>query len=203
LSDILSTSLGPAGSAKLIFSKHCGAVVTSDGSTLLKSLDVQQPAARILVELAGLQDMEVGDGTSSVVVLAAELVRKGMSLVRQKIHPGCVIAGFRTAMKASINFISSRLAIPVAELGDECLVNCGRTSLFSKGLGLYLEFYSRMVVEAVMAVKKVNLDVGSFFYPVWNINILKIQGECICGTRLLPGFAMCLSRISRMMPAVV
>ena len=76
--------------------------ITNDGATILKLLEVEHPAAKILVELAELQDREVGDGTTSVVVLAAELLRRANDLVRQKIHPTSVIAGYRLDRKSVV-----------------------------------------------------------------------------------------------------
>ncbi len=79
--------------------------VTNDGATILKMLDVEHPAGKMLVELADLQDQEVGDGTTSVVIIASELLRVADELVRNKIHPTSVISGFRLAQKEAVKYI--------------------------------------------------------------------------------------------------
>merc|ERR550514_974239 len=81
--------------------------ITNDGATILKMLEVEHPAAKVLVELANLQDTEVGDGTTSVVVIAAELLKRGNELVRNGIHPTTIIAGYRQAMKEAIKYVQA------------------------------------------------------------------------------------------------
>jgi T-complex protein 1 subunit alpha len=85
--------------------------ITNDGATILKQLEVEHPAAKVLVDLAELQDSEVGDGTTSVVILAAELLRRANELVRGKIHPTSIMSGYRLAMKESVKFIKGHLTV--------------------------------------------------------------------------------------------
>ena len=106
--------------------------ITNDGATILKLLEVEHPAAKILTELAELQDREVGDGTTSVVVLAAELLRRGNDLVRQKIHPTSVIAGYRLAAKECAKYVEKTMSRKVEDLGKECIMNVAMTSMSSK-----------------------------------------------------------------------
>jgi T-complex protein 1 subunit alpha len=105
------------------------------------------------VELADLQDSEVGDGTTSVVIIASELLRKGNELVRQKIHPTSIISGFRLAMREACKFIDEQLAAPVERLGKETLMNCARTAMSSKIVGMDADFFGQMVVDAISSVK--------------------------------------------------
>lgn len=83
--------------------------ITNDGATILQKLEIQHPAAKVLVELAELQDREVGDGTTSVVIVAAELLKRANELVKQKIHPTNVIAGYRLAMREAVKYIKENL----------------------------------------------------------------------------------------------
>ncbi|KAL7053146.1 hypothetical protein AAHC03_0680 [Spirometra sp. Aus1] len=99
IANIVKTSLGPVGLDKMLVDDVGDVTITNDGATILKLLDVEQPAAKVLVQLAQLQDDEVGDGTTSVVILAAELLRNADELISQKIHPTTIISGYRLACR--------------------------------------------------------------------------------------------------------
>lgn len=111
LANILKSSLGPVGLDKMMVDNIGDVTVTNDGATILKQLEVEHPAARVLVDLAELQDSEVGDGTTSVVILAAELLKRANDLVRAKVHPTNIMAGYRLAMKEAVRYIKSNLTV--------------------------------------------------------------------------------------------
>ena len=92
------------------------------GATILQRLEVEHPAAKVLVELAELQDSEVGDGTTSVVIIAAELLKRGTELVKNGIHPTTIMSGFRLALKEAVKFVKSNLMVPIEQLGDDALI---------------------------------------------------------------------------------
>lgn len=160
--------------------------ITNDGATILKLLEVEHPAAKILVELAELQDHEVGDGTTSVVIVACELLRRGNELVKAKVHPTSVISGFRMAMKEACRVIRKELAVETGALGEASLLNAAKTSMSSKIIGADSDFFARMAVEAVRCVASVRDD-GSVHYPVSAINVLKAQGKNVRESRVLGG----------------
>lgn len=99
IANIVKTSLGPVGLDKMLVDDIGDVTITNDGATILKLIEVEHPAAKVLVELAQLQDEEVGDGTTSVVIIASELLKNADELVKQKIHPTTIIAGYRLACK--------------------------------------------------------------------------------------------------------
>lgn len=102
-------------------------------------IEVNHPAGRILVELAQQQDKEVGDGTTSVVIVAAELLKRANDLVKNKIHPTTVITGYRLACKEAVRYLTEQLSMKVDALGKDCLVNVAKTSMSSKIIGASVE----------------------------------------------------------------
>ena len=173
--------------------------ITNDGATILKLLEVEHPAAKILVELAELQDQEVGDGTTSVVILAAELLKRANELVRNKIHPTNIIAGYRLAMRESVKYIENQLATSVDALGAEALMQCAKTSMSSKIIGAEEEFFGKLVVDACMSIKTYN-DMGDVKYPIKAINILKAHGKSLKESTVVKGYALNLGRAAEGMP---
>ena len=113
IANIVKSSLGPVGLDKMMVDEVGDVTITNDGATILQLLEVEHPAAKVLVELAALQDEEVGDGTTSVVIIAAELLKNADELVKQKIHPTSIIAGYRLAMKESVKYIKEHLTYKV------------------------------------------------------------------------------------------
>ncbi|MCO5548976.1 hypothetical protein L7F22_002440 [Adiantum nelumboides] len=199
LSNIVKTSLGPVGLDKMLVDDIGDVTVTNDGATILKMLEVEHPAAKVLVELAELQDREVGDGTTSVVIIAAELLKRANVLVQNKIHPTSIIGGYRLAMREACKYIEEKLSIKVDKLGKDTFINCAKTSMSSKIIGTDSDFFSKMAVDAVQAVKTVN-DKGEVKYPVKAINILKAHGQSARDSYLLNGYALNMGRAAQGMP---
>ncbi|RVW15215.1 T-complex protein 1 subunit alpha [Vitis vinifera] len=173
--------------------------ITNDGATILKMLEVEHPAAKVLVELAELQDREVGDGTTSVVIVAAELLKRANDLVRNKIHPTSIISGYRLAMREACKYVDEKLAVKVEKLGKDSLINCAKTSMSSKLIAGDSDFFASLVVDAVQAVKTTNAR-GEVKYPIKGINILKAHGKSAKDSYLLNGYALNTGRAAQGMP---
>ena len=202
LSNIVKSSLGPQGLDKMLVDDIGDVTITNDGATILKQLEVQHPASKVLVELSQIQDREVGDGTTSVVILAAELLKRANELVKTKVHPTSIMAGYRMALKESVNFIQKQLIVRQAQLNEESILAAAKTSMSSKLLAAESDFFGNMVVTAMQNVKMTNAA-GVTKYPVKNVHILKTHGRSSKESQLVDGYAIEASRSSQGMPKVM
>ncbi|GAX81821.1 hypothetical protein CEUSTIGMA_g9249.t1 [Chlamydomonas eustigma] len=157
IADLVKSTLGPKGMDKILQSMGRGQsiTVTNDGATILKSIYIDNPAAKVLVDISKVQDDEVGDGTTSVVVLAGELLREAEQLVNQKIHPMTIIAGFREACECARGVLESSAFSnqddDVAFRKD--LINIAKTTLSSKILTGDKEHFANLAVDAILRLK--------------------------------------------------
>jgi len=199
LANILKSSLGPTGLDCMMVDQIGDVTISNDGATILKKLEVEHPAAKVLVQLADLQDQEVGDGTTSVVIIAAELIKRGNELAKRGIHPTSIISGFRVAVREACTYINEKLGIKVDSLGKSALINCAKTSLSSKILVNDAEFFADMCVKAVMRVKVTDAK-GDSKYPITSITVLKAPGKSAKDTMFIEGFALNCTVASQTMP---
>lgn len=184
--DLVKSTLGPKGMDKLLQSSSDinSAIVTNDGATILKSIPLDNPAAKVLVNISKVQDDEVGDGTTSVTVLGAELLREAEVLVNKKIHPQTIIEGYRLASTVAIDALT-RAAVDNGKdkaLFRKDLINIAKTTLSSKILSQDKEHFATLAVDAVLRLKgSTNLN---------NIQILKIPGGKLSDSFLDEGFIL-------------
>ena len=190
LAEVLKTSLGPRGLDKMLVDSFGDVTITNDGATILKEMEIQHPAAKLLVEVAKAQDAEVGDGTTSAVVLAGMLLDRAENLLDQNIHPTTIIEGYKKALDFALQELSN-IGIKVDVEDRDTLKRIAATSLYSKyvGSGADLEKLTEMAVEAVLRVadKKPN---GSYDVKIDRIKIEKKKGGSIFDSRLVEGIVL-------------
>ncbi|AQK60528.1 T-complex protein 1 subunit eta, partial [Zea mays] len=153
--DTVRTTLGPRGMDKLIHDDKGGVTISNDGATIMRLLDIVHPAAKILVDIAKSQDSEVGDGTTTVVLLAAEFLKEAKPYIEDGVHPHSLIRSYRTAGNMAIQRVKE-LAVSIEgkslEEKKSLLAKCAATTLSSKLIGGEKEFFASMVVDAVLAI---------------------------------------------------
>ncbi|XP_073998109.1 chaperonin containing TCP1 subunit 7 isoform X1 [Rhodnius prolixus] len=182
--DAVRTTLGPRGMDKLIVGSNGKATISNDGATIMKLLDIVHPAAKTLVDIAKSQDAEVGDGTTSVVLLAGEYLKQLKPYVDEGVHPRTMIKGVRKATQLALDKINS-LAVKIEKSNDSqhraLLEKCAATALSSKLIHQQKGFFSKMVVETVLQLDDL--------LPLDMIGIKKIQGGALEDSLLVAGVA--------------
>ncbi|KAG9313979.1 chaperonin Cpn60/TCP-1 family [Chiua virens] len=185
ISETLSSTLGPRGMDKLIVNERGEAQITNDGATILKLLDIVHPAARTLVDIARAQDAEVGDGTTSVVLLAAQLLKEVRGYIEEGVSPHIIMKGFRKASQLAAERVKA-IQITVDKSNPvhfrSLLLKCASTSMSSKLIHSEKPFFSNMVVDAVQCLDQNDLDESL-------IGVKKIPGGALQDSLLVQGVA--------------
>jgi len=191
------TTLGPKGMDKMLVDTLGDVVITNDGVTILKEMDIEHPAAKMMVEIAKTQDDEVGDGTTTAVVLAGELLKKAEELLDQEIHPTVIAAGYRAAADKAMGIMKD-MAIKVSPDDDELLKKIAITAMTGKGSGVARNELAELSVKAVKAI--VDED-GTVDFD--NITVEKKVGGGITDSQLVYGMVIDKERLHPNMPKKV
>ncbi|MDH3311931.1 MAG: thermosome subunit beta [Nitrosopumilus sp.] len=187
IAEIIQTSLGPRGMDKMLVDSIGDITITNDGATILKEIDVQHPAAKMMVEVAKATDSEVGDGTTSSVVLAGALLEKAESLIDDDIHPVIIAEGYKKASKKAMEFLTE-ITINFEPKDKEILEKIANTSMQTKLVSIEATDLAKLAVNAVLAV--IEEKNGIFKVNLDNIKIEKKTGGSISDSELVSGIIL-------------
>jgi len=187
LSQTLRTSLGPRGMDKMLVDSFGDVVITNDGATILKEMDIEHPVGKMMLEVAKAQDEEVGDGTTTVVVLAGELLGKAEDLIEKEVHPTVIIDGYRKAAVKSLEVLDE-IAVSVEPKDREVLTQVAKTSLASKLVSEEADTLAKIAVDAVLKV--VEESEGKYTVDLDNVKVEKKEGQSLDDTRLIDGIVL-------------
>ena len=201
IAEAIRTSLGPRGMDKMLVDQFGDVVITNDGATILKEIDVQHPAAKMMVEVAKTQDSEVGDGTTTSVVLAGELLKRAKKLLEQKIHPTVITEGFRKAADKAIEILDT-MSVKSGIDDEEGLKNSAMTCMSSKIVSESKEKLAIICMDAIKAVAEKDDD-GNWVADIDKVQIQKKAGESIDDTNLIKGIILDKEVVSPGMPKII
>ena len=200
VADSVRSTLGPKGMDKMLVDSMGDIVITNDGATILKELDVEHPAAKMIVEVAKTQDDECGDGTTSAVVIAGELLKKSEALIEQNVHPTVISNGFRLASHEALKILKN-MGIEVSPTDRKTLKLVAQTAMTGKGVGGELDLLADIAVEAVMSVAE-KVD-GTYKVDIDNVQVEKKHGGAVSDTKMIKGLILDKERVHPRMPKVL
>ncbi len=197
VSDAVRSTLGPKGMDKMLVDSLGDVVITNDGVTILKELDIEHPAAKMVVEVAKTQDQECGDGTTTAVVLAGELLKKAEDLIDANVHPTVIAMGYSKAAEKALDVLE-QVSHKVTAKDDKVLKNIASTSITGKNAGYMKDVLADLAVKAVKGVSdtssgKVKIDLN-------NVKVEKKMGGTVENTQLIQGIVMDKERVHKRMP---
>ena len=184
IGEVLKTTLGPRGMDKMLVDSLGDITITNDGAAILKEIDVEHPAAKMMVEIAKTQDDMVGDGTTTTVILASELLKKAEELLDQNIHPIILVSGYRKASQKAIEIIN-KISTPLDINDRKTLLKVALTSMSSKSVGSAREHLAEISIDAVKQIAEVRGDKN--IADIDNIQLVKKTGKSLLETQLIRG----------------
>jgi thermosome len=204
IAELVKSALGPRGMDKMLVSSIGDVTITNDGATILKEVDIEHPAAKMMVEVAKSVDNEVGDGTTSAVVLAGALIEKAEELISKQVHPTVIVEGYQMASEKAIEFLrdaATKLNDPAGGKDNETLLTIAQTSMASKLVSGESADLAKIVVQAVLDVAEERIDEREgetrqqqqqkkFRIDVDNIKVEKKAGGSLNDTQLIYGIVL-------------
>jgi len=184
IAEVLRTTLGPRGMDKMLIDSLGDITITNDGAAILDEIDVEHPAAKMMVEIAKTQDDMVGDGTTTAVILAGELLRKAEELLTQNIHPTVIVGGYRKAVQKAIEALD-KVGITVDLEDRETLKKVAMTSMASKAVGVARDHLAEIAIDAVKQIAEQRGE--KRLADIDHIQIIKKEGKSLFDTELIKG----------------
>ena len=191
VADIVKTTLGPKGMDKMLVDSTGNVIVTNDGVTILEEMEIEHPAAKMMVDIAKTQELEVGDGTTSAVLIAGKLLENAETLLDKKIHPTIIIKGYEKASKKALEILSE-ISIPIKE--RSILKKIAMTAMTGKGAEGNREKLSEIIVEAVSQISDNTINSS-------DIKIEKVKGNSVVDSELIKGIVLDKERANQEMPS--
>jgi thermosome len=188
IAEVVRSSLGPRGMDKMLVDTLGDVTITNDGATILKEIDVQHPAAKMMVEISKATDNEVGDGTTSVVVIAGALIEKAEELIDKDVHPTLIVDGYRKSAAKAIEVLNS-VATKVHGNEKQELIRVAKTSMQTKLVSREADLLADIVVRAAMQVAEKGTDSG-YKVDIDNVKVEKKAGGSIHDTTLIQGVVL-------------
>jgi archaeal chaperonin len=192
VAELVKTSLGPRGMDKMLVNSIGDVTITNDGATILKEIDVEHPAAKMMVEVAKSVDNEVGDGTTSSVVLAGALIEKAEELINKEVHATVIVDGYQEASEKALDILKQDIAIKSNAEDKELLNKIAFTSMASKLVANDAQILSNIVVDAVLSIAEELKEDGAnkIKIDIDNIKVEKKAGASIHDTQLIHGIIL-------------
>ncbi|UCC33097.1 MAG: TCP-1/cpn60 chaperonin family protein [Candidatus Bathyarchaeota archaeon] len=187
VAEAVKSALGPKGMDKMLVDSFGDVTITSDGRTVLDEMDIQHPAAKMMVEVAKTQDDEVGDGTTTAVIISGELLGKAEDLINKNVHPTVIIDGYRKAADKALKALE-KLAIPVKPKDKKFLKKIAMTSMASKLVAENREYLAEIAADAVLQVAEKTTD--GYKVDIDDIKVEKKAGEALTDTKLINGIVL-------------
>ena len=201
IADAVRSTLGPRGMDKMLVDSMGDITITNDGVTILKEVDVEHPAAKMLVEVAKTQDQQCGDGTTTAVVLAGELLKRAESLLEQNVHPTVISRGYQLAVQEAQNLLSKDIGTQVDTSDEKLLIDVATTAMGSKGMFGSRDHLAKIAVDAVRRIAETRGD--HVVADVDQIKLEKRHGGTIQNTELIEGIVLDKERGHPRMPRQV
>ncbi|HEU4446121.1 MAG TPA: thermosome subunit beta [Nitrososphaeraceae archaeon] len=189
ISEIVRTSLGPRGMDKMLVDSLGDVTITNDGATILKEIDVQHPAAKMMVEISKATDNEVGDGTTSVVILAGALIEKAEDLITKDVHPTIIVDGYRKSATKAIEVLNS-ISQKIDPNDKDQLIRIARTSMQTKLISREADAVAQIVVNSVLQVSEKNPDGNGYRVDLDDIKVEKKAGGSLADTKMIKGIVL-------------
>nr|MDO8098945.1 thermosome subunit beta [Candidatus Njordarchaeota archaeon] len=200
IGEAIKSSLGPKGMDKMLVDTMGDVTVTNDGATILKEMDVQHPAAKMMVQISKSVDNEVGDGTTTAVILSAALLKEAEELINMGLHPTVILDGYRKGLRKALEIVDE-IALPVTLVDEENLRRIATTSMRSKLVAGSAEFLANLALKAIKQIAE-KVD-GALKAEINHVKVDKKQGGAIGDTQLINGLVLDKEVVHPGMPKII